>query len=989
MAATYTGKIILINRIRGFGFIECPKLGVNVFFSKSGTTVWDTLEVFDRVQFVKYESSNPNHLGKPFAARVTLVGQEKTSLEKKFSPFNRWVGKVTAWDGSKGYLEVSTLSNRIFLYHTTLAYCRMENVHQGDLFLVHPVKSKNLLSDYFALWAYPLQLETNPDFLQEAWEKNDEQGILDAIEENLLKTGHAGRLWQLYCDRYLKDLGEAKRLQEIVNMIDRFRRWGFEPGLDDLDNAAGGNGSILLTLWFREKTKHFKPDEVSAFFKSTSDDWRDQVLRLSDEGYRIRLLTEYGKHLAAQGQLSANTPRLRYLLKTAKDYGDGVRLAVWDTVETHLEQLRPEDKIQLWALGLFKDLDLTKYLSQISLKETELWLSIINRNSDEGESLTKVILDLFLEKTDRNRFDDWYPSFIPVMRAAAKKWPELAATVHPRLRQLLSAGQLLTLGLLGLEDYLEEHADFREVGGGGWPMYALVRYALQKKIAPEEMRRLFLAHGFSAERLLSEIPNLPWSQVLQPCRTKPEIDYEIGYLNDLSDACRLAGFPEIKVLGETSLATCIFESVKTREAFHARLWLNEFVPRDYYDYEGFREPFKKLTREEKRLFVKPSQEMMEDVADVQVTSEILPCYDYKENGAERIYRAKIKNFHFRQSEYRLKMPEGFSEWKEQEGLTYGLNFMHGSPELDFFMIEVHVRNNIVIHENGLNELLNEIIRRKLVSSLWKKEEKLGEARETDPPYTDDLLLQERILHYLKSMQVSDHKIILVSPHLFEFETIKKKNVSDYQSRTVTGIFTIELVDGYGLVWEFYNLNHQNATYVFKCTPNNYQNLVDRLTRSISLRSGVRAALNASRSKHTDQAEQLELFRRGLGYVDNFKITRGGKGAFKQWERKLKEEFGMPTPEYVDEAVWSNVLENLLLKDSRGRPVKPGKKKSQTKIDKNRKRTEDDKVKITTLKQEEVYNPQDNAEYEEKQPAIEKIRELNSLLNTLLKNDIAT
>lgn len=997
MANQYIGKIILIDRERGFGFIESDNPELHIFFPKSSALAWNKLEIYDEVQFEILTSTIQRHFGKPYAGNVVWPKGYVSDIGEKYGVIDRWVGKMAEWDGQRGYIEVSTLSKRVYLKHTTLAHCRLNKVGPGTLFVVNPVKSTKPHSEYFALFAYPLNLEANPEFLQEAWEKNDEQVILDAIEDRLVKTGHTGRLWQLYCGRYVIDLGEAERLQEIVNMIDRFRRWGFEPGLADLDKAAGGNGSILLTLWFREKTKYFKPDEVSAFFKSTGDDLRDQVLSLADEAYRIHLLTEYGRYLAAQGQLSANTPRLRYLLKTAKGYGDSVWDAVWDVVETYLEQLSLENKIQLWALGLFKDLDLAKFLSLISLKNTELWLGIIKRKSEEGETLTKVILDLFLEKTDRNRFDDWHPCFIPVMRAAAKKWPESAASVRPRLRQLLTTDQLLTLGLLGLDDYLEEHADFREAGGGRWPMYALVRYALiryrQGKITPEEIRRLFLAHGFSAERLRAEIPGLPWSQVLQPCRTltKAEIDYEIGYLEDVSEACNLAGFPELRVFRESSLATCIFESVKTMEVFHARLWLNDFIPRDYYDYQGFREPFKKLTREEKRLFVQPSQEMMEDTVDVQVVSEIPPCHDYKENGKMRVYLAKLKNIHFEKDKFQLKTPGGFTNWATRKGVTYGFNFLSGNYYFDKFIIEIHVRGNDIVFERGLDRIIDEIVRSRLNSSMLNPGELENLPVNYDEAYPDDLQLQEKILYYLKEKQDIDHKTILINPHIFEFEYSKSYDQEYGISHVVTGIFTIKINDAFALIWEFLDLHYENATYVFKVDLQNYEMIVDRLKMVIATRSGVRAALNASdyRSRQNNQEALLDKFRRGLGYVANFKIKRGDKGAFSLWKKRLDSKLSLATPITIDEREWEYVFGTLRLDGSRkwrGGPAgrntkKSGKSKSG--------KTEDEKVKTATPENEKIFNSSDNIVYTASQPGSEKIRELNGLLNTLLTNDIAT
>jgi hypothetical protein len=985
MANQYTGKIILIDRIRGFGFIESANPELHIFFPKSSALAWSKLEIYDEVQFEIFTSTIPRYIGQPYAGKVTWPKGYEPNIEKKYGINDRWVGKMTKWDGQKGYIEVSTLSKRIYLKHTTLAHCRLNRVGPGSLFVVNPVKSTKPHSEYFALFAYSLALETNPNFLQEAWEKNDEQGILDAIEERLYKTGHTDRLWQMYCDRYLKDLGKADRMREIIDMIDRFQRWGFEPNLNDLDKAAAGNLSILLILWIQKKTKYFKPDEVLEFFNTSSDHWRGQILDRLGNKERIHFLKKYSLYLAKHGQLNTNTPRLRYVLQTAKRYGDSVWNAIWSELKIYLEKLSLEDKVQLWTLGLFNDLDLGGLLSQISLEDTGLWLGIINRKSEQGESLTKIILDLFLEKTDRKRFEGWYAYFIPVMRAVSKKWPELAATVRPRLRQLLAAEQLLTLGLLGLKDYLEENADFQEAGGGRWPMYALVRYALQKKIAPEEMRRLFLAYGFSAERLLSEIPDMPWSQILQPCRTKPEVDYEIGYLEDVAEACRLAEFPEVQIFGESSLSTCIFESVKTMEPFHARLWLNEFVPREYYDYQGFKEPFKKLSREEKKLFVRPSQKMMEDTVDVQVMSEMPACHDYKENGNGRIYLAKIKNIHFENNKFQLKTPDGFTSWADLYGITYSLNFISGNQYYDSYNIEIHVQDNTIIKQVGLDQIISEISRMSIESSLLNKNNN-GEAfSEVDPPYTDDLQLQEQILHYLKSNQDVKHNIVLINPHIFDYESFKNDKLGLSRSRLVTGIFTIKLENAYFLVWEFFELNKENATYVFKASFDDYEKIINRLINTISTRSGVRAALNTSQSQQESQVVLLEKFRQGLGYVANFKIKRGVKGAFKSWERKLKEKFVFPIPPSISDREWENVLNDLKLEDSRRTgPVRtkkhPPSKESQPNY------TDDEQVKTASDKTENIFNTKGgnpDIKVEKDKEMVSKIQNLNNLLTDLL------
>lgn len=984
-----------MDRTRGFGFIEYGNPNSYIFFHKSGVLDWFGLDIYDKVQFEITESTIPAHLGKPKAVNIQWHAGFKSEIEKKFSREERWVGKLTQWNRQNGYLEVANLSKRIYLKHTTLAHCKPSDLHAGSILIVCPVKSTIPHSEYFARFAYPLSLETNPDFLNEAWEKNYEADnlnvadILSAIEVRLWKVKQYSHLWQLNC----LSKGEsqnANRLQEVIKMIDKFNHHGYEPTLNELDKAANGDSKILIALLLSDKTKHFKPDKVSAFFKTTSDELRKQILMRVDGQYRARFLIEYAEYLARHGKMNSITPRLNFILQAAKQWGEYVYTAVLAGMEPYFKQFDTENKVRLWVRGAFNESNVTILFNQIDLKNTALWLDILSSISKEEVSYIKDILDLFLNKADRKSFDDWYPYFIPVMQMVNEKWPGFSSTVRPRLVHILSQDQLLTLGLLGLKEYLPENPELSTAGNGRWPMYALIRYILvrrdQGKITAEAVKQLIEQKGLSTQHFLDEIPGMPWSQVLQPCKAEKPKQYEIGYLENIIEAFQLAGISEPRIHGDSSLATCIFDSVKEKEPFHARLWFKEYVPRNYYDYEGFREPYKELTKAEKRLFVRPAKDMMDEVVEKQVVSEIPSCQNFQELGTTRIYSAKLKNIHFEKDKYRLKTPEGFTEWGSHNGITHGFNFIAGSREFDIFNIEIRVKNNFIVQEGGLTELLDNIIQKQLVASLRKKGKHSIESEEVEPSYPDNLLLQEQILHHLKSIQAPNQKIILVKAHIFEFE---RQEEDESSNQATTGIFTVELEDGYGLIWEFYDLNHQNATYVFKVNSHHYEVLVDRLIQVISLRRGIRAALNAKNQKHPEQMDLLNSFRAGLGYIANIKIKRGMKGAFNRWEKKLDEKLRFPIPGFIEDHEWLNALDNLKLEDSRnGYRISTKTRRSQGGKKDRSALKEDNKVKSTNIEEGKIIHGSNDAEPVADQVKIEKLRELNILLNSLLTNEFA-
>jgi len=1004
MPQKQTGKIILLDRIRGFGFIESPELDQNTFFHRSGSANWESLEMWDTVEFEVQNSMQPKHLGKPQAKKVTTRKKDKQPIAEKFGDVQRWVGILTKWDAQQryGYLEVESLSKKIFFKHTTAAYVKVDDIQQYDLFVVHPADSSDSLRDFFTQVAYPLALEIDVDWLKKAWSNNKSEFIRESIEARLSALNRWDILWKNRCEGF-NDMDDTTRLEAIVRNIGQFKTRGYIPSWDDLNEATGGDEALLLTLWLRGETKHYKPERILDFFVKTNDDWRTRILDRLDEQQQIHFLSQFSNSLAPAGYLNSNNPRLRYVLQTAKRLGDVVRGSVLELLDDDLKNLSSEEKIHLSRLGLWDEEEIHHLLDQVDLKNTSLLVAIIDRNSEQGELLTQRILQEFLKILSQNNFNEWHSYLIPVLQAAEKRWPELMSVERRKLQQILSPIQIYTIGLFGLENFLKDDYEFIEADWPEWPMYALIRYVLtrhrQNKISTEEMRELLTKNGISQRRLSEEITQIPWSQILQPCLEEPCVSYQIGYIEDVDKVIRLARLTEISVTGESSLATHIFQCLHPWQPFHPRLWLQEHVPRSFYDYDAFREPYKRLSREEKRKFRKPSKSIMENTVGDRVTSEIPSCNDFVDEGHKRIYYAKFSNLHFGKGEFQLKTPTGFTEFIHRDEVTYGFNFMALNSTLRNIKIEIHVQGNSIVYEKGIEQVLHEITWSSLQASLLKRgRNQYG--TDTDPAYTDDFLLQEQILYHLKSLQTPGKQVSLVYPHVFEYE-VDEDGATHYNPiQSLCGIFTVDCGDSLALIWEFFDLQVENATYVFKVTSENYDTVLGRLIEVISTRSGVRSVLSSSeeRAKKASHPEDIKIFRQGLGYVGNFRIKRGKKNAFAEWEKKFRKMLKQPVLESIGDLEWENILKTIVLEDSRmtgfikprkksvNRPPKEAAKPEDALVDK----IADEKAKVLVgpSNPSVVARPSSGKGKAPKQPKPDKSYQLKSTLDKVLKiNDL--
>jgi hypothetical protein len=112
-------------------------------------------------------------------------------------------------------------------------------------------------------------------------------------------------------------------------------------------------------------------------------------------------------------------------------------------------------------------------------------------------------------------------------------------------------------------------------------------------------------------------------------------------------------------------------------------------------------------------------------------------------------------------------------------------------------------------------------------------------------------------------------------------------IDDYE---LTELFTIETLDGYAIVWENIDFSEDRATYIFKCSIENNDLQIQKITEAIKSIAQLRSALSSDKNDPL-----LTIFKQDYGFITSIRKKRGENKPFSDWLDKLETALKKPIP----------------------------------------------------------------------------------------------
>jgi len=197
--------------------------------------------------------------------------------------------------------------------------------------------------------------------------------------------------------------------------------------------------------------------------------------------------------------------------------------------------------------------------------------------------------------------------------------------------------------------------------------------------------------------------------LLHPTEITPENLYDCYFLRDIEVFIKKYKFLNIDL---DILCLNIYNIIPIYQVHHLRLWLYGYIDIAKYDYIGFRERYKELTKEEQLMFKKIGDNYQYNKEIISnEASQVTPCTKIiSKTNTSLIYSATIENIYFSDGKIKLrKENELYTEFKVEPFSSSGLNRIPISDRLNKYIIEIEVSTrNEIINVIGLDSIFTSI-----------------------------------------------------------------------------------------------------------------------------------------------------------------------------------------------------------------------------------------------------------------------------------------
>ncbi|MCS6794834.1 MAG: hypothetical protein RMJ97_06245 [Raineya sp.] len=869
----YTGKVVFWNAY--FGFIQCEELQTNIFFHKKNISKISIKEInfLDKVSFKIAFSKTKKYFQKPYAYSIRF--QEQGNL----GDYHRKIGILYDWNGKFGYIHYPTEGKKILLFHTRVLFSK--ELNNQDLIIFHPVISTKDTSQLFAFFAYHIKYEKNIEFLKEQYLNNPSLELYQHLKEVICNSSEnsnniGSELFKLEMT-YLERVDTLEDFLHLTNTLKKLKsEYRFQPDVEILKSFVSDH--YILQLWENNLIESYDFNLIQKYFERANIETKKEIIaRISDE-HKKELIYNY--YLDQTKDLTQSRYLREFLSIIQVD--ETIANVFSEVKDSILLKLSSHEIIDLWLnnyIDTLENISLERKINVLNeIAVVHLGKKINNLSESKRFELSKILeeyLDRYITPT---YFDLNYPKLVIFLkiykRISDLNKDEKYLNVFEKVLKKLTNKQKFILWIFKVDidfsdfEYIKNHLE-------NINHYFRLRFLL--RLQREKKCNIFNEIQLSQEGLIHFALNYQWNELIQPISDEPNNDeYTVSFLIDIKDFFELAFVRK--------LADIIYNNIPLYNVIHLRLWLYEYV--DYYDYVGYRENFKNLTRSEKNYFRNKMNDiiMLSNITEQEII-QVVPCTNFvKVDDETTIYNAFLTNLYFGDGIIMLKREDGryTDEYREEYSST-GLNRIPSNHPLSQENIVIKVIENKIEEISGLDTIFSKIHTANIQKALNKKvltENSLGE-RQENTAYAEDWNLRKQIVEYLNQNQYPNKEIIYVNePKNFYRHLDENSGVDTFEK---TALFTIKVPEGYGIIWENIDLSEDKATYVFKSTEFDYENQINKIKEAISSYAQLRSVL-ISRS----EKDELLIFKRNLGYLASIRKRRGKPQSFSNWLQKLEK-----------------------------------------------------------------------------------------------------
>lgn len=871
------GKIIYWNGI--FGFIE-EENGGTIFFHKNSLRS-KNIHLLDGVSYKVSTSKVAKHFGQRVAEEVTVIYPKKY-----FEEYDRLVGLIDVWNAKNGIIKTPRLDKSILFYNTRRYYLN-ESFKKGDLVVFCPVKSSKHKDELFALFAYKLENETDISFLIKEYQNSKIEGIKIYIKQ-LLKSQDIALGDKFKIEMNLFDFVEnAESFSKLKSKLSEYKNLNYTPDYDLLKGIC--DNKYLIQLFESNIIDEYDVELMKSYFHKTIADNKRLLIRKFSIKDQTSILEYHIEQLRLEGFLISLNDNVKTLLDIVyRDKETRLPELYSKIKEEILMDFEYNDVVQLWLNG-YIEVSENYIINNFDFNNEQLIIAILSKKDLKfDETISKIFEEYFLKfkKTD---FRTEYPTLIKRLLIFKNKNEARAKEIISIISTYINDNEKFTLTVFGieiekfdLELYVTNHLnDIND--------YLKIKYLLNlNDIKTNYTKHKPVIESITETGLISFIESNPWNEILKPSKIDKSTTLNNYFLSDIEDFSNLQDYykPDI-----SKLANKIFDTMPKYNVEHLRLWLNNYVNDEKYDYVGFRTLFKELTLKEKKLF--------KDKGNIFIKSEVIneyalvvkPCaHIIEETSTYKLYSARLFNLFFEEDKIRIKREDGsYSKSFHDELASYSFNNIPENDPLNKNEIIVKVLSNNYIEEIiGLEKIYELIHTKQIQKALGKVVNQNNFSINENISYVEDWNLVKKIIEFLYNSQEPGYEVVYVAEPKNFFRRLDENSGID--SFEQTALYVIESSSDYAIIWENIDFTDDRATYVFKSRQENIKSQLNKLVNAITTMSQLRSTLIRDFFE-----EELEIFRNNLGFIGKINKKRGDKTSFEIWQNKLNDLMDKPTP----------------------------------------------------------------------------------------------
>lgn len=883
-----SGRVIFWNTM--FGFIQQADNSTIYFNRKSINN--QAKEQISLLCDVEYSTSVVQQ-GKHKGELVAVVVEKEN--EPDLSTYKRYVGRIREWnntDAKKNGYIASPQQEKLVRFFETRSLDKNCKYKNGDLVVFHQIKSTKNPNQLFALFAYPLSNEKSIAFLQQQYSdsripeikeyldtlqpKQESLSVEEQFNQEVLRLG------------FVDSLENYKKLKKLIAT---YKDRDYQPEYEFI--SAHCIDHYLIQLFEDQVINSYDKELMKVFFNNTIAAKKRFLISLIDPKDKQEILSFHIEHLKSQKKLLSLNNHVKTLLDIIYRREKDVDHEVYAPVKAYLfKNLHPNELFELWEKGYIDEIDQLINSELLDLFNYKIAKSLCHRNEKQYSIPVKTIYDRFLITVNDQKFKTCFPRIIACLKFYNEEFKGYYDNAIAEIITKLNDNNCFILWLynvkINFEAGLYYESNHQELND-----YEKIRFLLRitDESKPETLPYAHIGK-VTQQGLYNYIDESSWEGIVTPTNNESQ-SYQTIFLDDIEKYISRYQRSDICL---REIAHYLYQSILKYSVHHLRMWLNNNVSDELFDYVGYRQVYSKLSPEEQKKFTKKADPLLKDNYVHKVEYEtVKPCtkvvfIDEK----TKLYTATIQNIYFDTESIELRKEDNdYTDKYLVNDISSGLNRIPSSSALCDMSIEILVKNETkIIDVKGLYDVLMEIHTAEILDDLKTpdstSEDSLAD-NDSNKPYAEDWELRKKIHSYLSEKQDKNKDpIVLNEPKYIQRERDENQRNTIVEN---VALFSIKTNNGYGIIWENIDLNYDRATFVFRSEESNYSDQISKILNAITSTPYLRSRLNCR-----SEEEESRIFKNNLGYVGSCRKQRGKQFSFENWLEKLNNLLNQPVPE---------------------------------------------------------------------------------------------